>query len=314
MVSFDFLFSQDHGYNESDLNKVLKSSIFLSITKCPFCNSPGIIKNGKTKSKKQRYICSSCRKSCSETTGSPVMYSKKPLEVWAKYLFYMSKNYTLREISHCLNINLSTSFYWRHKILSVIGSAFKNNKLSNTIEINELRLTENFKGNRKIKPQIINKRNYVMILSCLDSDENKLLRASAMNKIGRLERVDLDKHLAPSIEGGKIIVVPRNDKYINFAKVNNMQISMVGSHNYSLPGFDDKRSNTQSRLFKAFLTPFSGVASKYISYYINWFTIIDEKDTLSFEKLFNNFILGKRQLKIYEFIKVQFDGSLAAEY
>ena len=298
-------------FSKSDIGNAMKNMNLNSISECPRCKGKHINKNGKTKLERQRYICSDCGKSFSEMTGSPFMYSKKPLETWIKYIFCIKKNFTLRKISKLLKINLTTSFYWRHKILSVVGTKIDDDKLSNTIEINELKITENFKGNRTIKPVISNNtRNFIMILSCRDTEENKLFKVSDKNRIGRLDRAALDKFLAPIIKNGKIIATPRNDKYINFAKVNKLKLCMVGSHSYVIPEITAKRAEEQSRNFKKFLHEFSGVASKYISYYISWFRIKIENGIDTALDLLSKFSAGKRQLRVYEFNKVQYDGSL----
>jgi transposase-like protein len=302
----------DHVFSESDIENCIKSINLNSISECPFCKGENISKNGKTKIKRQRYICKDCGKGFSEMTASPFMYSKKPIKTWVKYIYCIKKNLTLREISNSLGINLTTSFYWRHKILSVLGTKINDKKLLNIIEINELKITENFKGNREIKHDTLNrKRNYIMILSCKDTEENELFKASAKNRIGRLDRADLDKILAPSIKNGKVIATPRNDKYVNFAKANKLRLCMVGSYSYVIPGITAKRAEEQSRKFKKFLHGFSGVASKYINYYINWFRLKIENNKDAELDLLNKFASGKRQLRVYEFNKVQYDGSLS---
>ncbi len=297
--------------SENDISDVLKTAAISVNHSCPRCHNNIILKNGRTKLGRQRYICRSCGKSFSQTTGTAFMYSKKPLETWVKYVDCLNKNLTIRETASLLNISIATSFFWRHKILSVITSLYKPNKLSKNIEINELRLTENFKGNRSVKPEIINnRRNYVMVLSCMDTDNNRLLRTSVMNRIGRLDRNALDQFLAPSIDNGKIIIVPRNDKYVNFAKFHNMKICMVGSYSYRIAGLNAKRADEQSVKFKKFLHQFAGVASKYLSYYIHWFILNINRSKIKLHELFSSLTLGKRQLRVYEFCKVQFDGSL----
>jgi len=100
-------------------NKIegILSSINFEKSICPHCGSGNFIKHGKTSLGRQRYRCRECRKTFSETTGTPFMYSKKTLKTWASYLFCMEGRLTLRKISKLLEMNLSTAFAWRHNIL-----------------------------------------------------------------------------------------------------------------------------------------------------------------------------------------------------
>ncbi|MBL4931243.1 IS1 family transposase [Clostridium paridis] len=304
-----FLKSEDI-FTEVQINKIMKSIKPKFPHECPKCNSKCINRNGKTKLKKQRYICKSCGKSFSETTGSPFMYSKKPLETWIKYIFCIKENLPLRDTSRLLGINLSTSFYWRHKILSVVGEELESPFLSNVIELHELKLKENFKGNhsKKLLPPL-NERDSILILSSKDSFNNSFFKPSCKNVV---TREILDDILAPIIKNGKILGTPRNPLYIRFAKDNNLQLSMYGSLSYLRDDVNLGNARKQSIDFKRFLYVYSGVASKYLSYYINLF-ILKSTDVKNLVKeIFNKLLFGVRQLKISSFNKIQFDGVLKA--
>jgi transposase-like protein len=54
-------------------------------------------------------------------TNTPFSGSRYP-EKWVKYIEMMVEGYTLPKIAERLKIHISTSFYWRHKILNVLGS------------------------------------------------------------------------------------------------------------------------------------------------------------------------------------------------
>lgn len=48
----------------------------------------------------------------------------------------MSKRFTIRDIAKYLNINIKTSFLWRHNILTAL-SFMKSEKLSGIVEADE---------------------------------------------------------------------------------------------------------------------------------------------------------------------------------
>jgi len=61
---------------------------------CPHCGSGNFVKYGRTSIGRQRYRCRVCRKTFSETTDTPFMYSKKTLKTWVEYIFCMEGRLT----------------------------------------------------------------------------------------------------------------------------------------------------------------------------------------------------------------------------
>ncbi len=284
--------------------------------KCPRCFSKDISKNGKTKALRQRYICKDCGKSFSEMTGTPVSYSKKELKQWARYTHYMSEGMTLREISKILKISLVTSFQWRHKILSSVEHRIKDGEFSKIVQIDELRMKENFKGNHSknknfkvlsdsyIVDNEIFRRSFISILNCRDLLDNKYLKAVSK---GYISREVLDKHLGSKMRKVKVIGVCRNLLYVNFAKKNNLKICMDGSSKYNVKDVDIGLVRRQGILFKQFIRNFRGVATKYVSFYINWFRIIIDKYDIC-KVLIDSCIRGNRKLINMGFKSVDFNG------
>lgn len=129
-------------FDSENIIKAKKSLCHSYRKECHYCAGDKINKNGKTKQGRQRYICKECGKSFSDMTGSPLSYTKKPIDKWIKYTLCIKEGFSLRKISEILDINLTTSFHWRHKILSVAGTKIMNKKLSGTIEVDEVVIKE----------------------------------------------------------------------------------------------------------------------------------------------------------------------------
>ena len=89
---------------------------------CPFCHDTHIVKNGTQKGV-QRYLCRQCRKSFSDQTATPSYHSKKSPKLWLHYLRCMLSGYTIRKCAEECQINIATSFFWRHKILDALATA-----------------------------------------------------------------------------------------------------------------------------------------------------------------------------------------------
>ncbi|MBP1743677.1 MAG: transposase, family [Firmicutes bacterium] len=278
---------------------------------CPHCGSRNFVKYGRTGLGRQRYRCRECRKTFSETTGTPFMYSKKTLETWAGYLFCMEGRLALRNISKLLGMNLSTAFSWRHKILSVAETK-TDTVLTETIEVNEFWLKENFKGCRRINPHFrdAEKRCQILMLSCRDSKGNILLKAVARKGLRKLEYAEISNILSPVIEHCKMLVTTSNLFYVSFAKKNKLRLCMPYSASYRRSGFSLKNAEIQARGFKGFLKRFRSVASKYLSHYMNWYRIMLNRNGSLPAEIMDMLSCGRRQLRVHELSKVQFDGTL----
>ncbi len=282
----------------------------LEKSSCPHCGSGSFVKHGKTGLGRQRYRCRECRKTFSETTGTPFMYSKKTLDTWASYLFCMQGRLTLRKISKLLRISLPTAFAWRHKILSV-AETMTDNMLTDTVEVNEFCLKENFKGCRNIEPRFRgnNDRRLILFLSCRDSRGNILFRTAARKWGRKLDNKEVSDLLSPVVKGCKTIVTSSNLSFITFAKRNRVKLCMPYSANYRLKGFTLRAAEVLTRAFKGFLKNFRSVASKYLSHYVNWYRLMLEKGSLP-AAILAMMACRRRKLRVYEFGKVQYDGSL----
>lgn len=126
----------DKGIN-IDMNKKDKN-IDSNIKICPHCKSNNTVRNGKYNGK-QRYICKDCRKSFSDYTHSTISYTKKSITLWLQYIKCMISGYSLRKSAEIVGINLSTSFFWRHKILDAVRRVIGSGVLEKiTKDINSL--------------------------------------------------------------------------------------------------------------------------------------------------------------------------------
>lgn len=278
---------------------------------CPNCGSRDFIKHGRTGLGRQRYRCRECRRTFSETTGTPYMYSKKNFDTWASYLLCMDGRLTLRCTSNLLGMNLSTAFSWRHKILSA-AEAKTDDVLTETVEVDEFWLKENFKGSRSINPCFRNIKNRcsVILLSCRDSRGNSLLRTAARRGLRKLHKNEISDILNPVIRRCKTLVSSRNLAYVYYAKQERLRFSMPASPSYRLEGFTLENAVSQTRGFLRFLKSFRSVASKYLSHYVNWYRIIMIESLSLPARIMDLLSCSKKRLRVYEFGKVQFDGTL----
>lgn len=289
----------------------MAGSLILEKNNCPHCGSWNFIKHGRTNLGRQRYRCRDCRKTFSETTGTPFMYSKKKLAAWESYFFCMESGLTLRSISKLLGMNLSTAFSWRHKILSAAKTK-TDNVLTETIEVDEFWLKENFKGSRSINPYFrdVENRYLIILLSCRDSRGNILIRTAARKGLRKLLKNEISDILSPVIRRCKTLVSSRNLAYAYFAKQEMLSFCMPSSASYRLEGFTLENASSQTRGFLKFLKGFRSVASKYLSHYVNWYRILMNESCGLAAQITDMLSCCGARLRVHEFSKVQFDGSL----
>jgi hypothetical protein len=239
------------------------------------------------------------------------MYSKKKLSSWASYLLYMEEGHTLRIISKLLGMNLSTAFSWRHKILSAAETK-TDSVLTETIEVDEFWLKENFKGSRSINPYFMDVENryLIILLSCRDSRGNILIKTAARKGLRKLHKNEISDILSPVIRRCKTLVSSSNLAYAFFAKQERLRFCMPSSASYRVEGFTLENATRQTRGFLKFLKGFRSVASKYLSHYVNWYRILMNENTSLAAQITDMLSCCGARLRVHEFNKVQFDGSL----
>jgi len=297
-------------FSRNRLAEVLES-LNLERTKCPHCGSRNFIRHGRTRTCRQRYRCRECRRTFSETTGTPFMYSKKKPGTWASYLLCMEGGMPLRKISKLLGISLSTAFSWRHKILSAAGTRI-DNILTENIEVHEFSLRENFKGSRRINPRFFyaGNRRLIVMLSCCDSQENILVKTAARKGWRNLVYEEISGILTPIVKSCKTFISSRNIAFASFAKQQKAVYCMPYSPKYRLEDFTLKNAEQQSHGFKGFLKGFRSVASKYLTHYANWYKLILKSSAGLPAEVMGMLSCCLFRLKVYEFEKVQFDGTI----
>jgi hypothetical protein len=85
---------------------------------------------------------------------------------------------------------------------------------------------------------------------------------------------------------------------------------MPYSASYRRPGFSLRNAEIQTWGFKGFLKRFRSVASKYLSHYMNWYRIMLKRSGSLPAEIMCMLSSRPRGLRVHEFKKVQFDGTL----
>ena len=117
-----------------------------------FCKKCGCLlhKNGKTKTGIQKYICSGCKATSSETSETIICHSKLSFEIWSNAIDNLLNGFSLRRIAEENNISVLTSFRLRHKVLYALKTFIKSIRLSGKIQSDEKYFSINLKGTKPI--------------------------------------------------------------------------------------------------------------------------------------------------------------------
>ena len=165
--------------------------------KIKYCSKCGCLlhRNGKTKNGIQKYICSGCKLTSSETTETIICHSKLSFEIWSNVIDNLLNGFSLRRIAEENNISLLTSFRLRHKVLYTLKKFVKDIKLSGEIQSDEKYFSINLKGTKpKNMPRYSKKRtsttspyrgishHKVCVVSSIDENDNLLLKIVGLGR------------------------------------------------------------------------------------------------------------------------------------
>lgn len=262
---------------EIAINELIQP-IFQTAPQCPYCHSTDFNKWGKAGSI-QRYCCKECNKTFNNKTKTPLARLHK-CELWELYTQCMALKLTLREAADICNINLKTSFLWRHRFL-MSQSEHHNDKLSGIIEVDEFFMLHSEKGSRKLQSnrnprhrgREISKQSEegkVTVLLSIDRSKHFFTQVLANDT-----KSEIKKYLEPYITKNSILCSDGAYAYTEVAKDRNCihkrlltrEKEKVQEGVYHIQTVNGAIAN-----FKGWInSKMKGVATKYLHHYLAWF-------------------------------------------
>jgi len=255
--------------NQTDKRNWQKDSIsafslkqtYINSRECPHCGSHSVVSKGNYKARK-RYQCRACGKSYNDLTKTPFS-GIHDLDKIKKYLNCLVSGDSIRKAADIVEISVTTSFNWRHKLLNGL-SRLPSPKMKNVKEILELEIPYSHKGQRSRLSSALRRSNVSAVFVCdrtgkLDSDSIAYSQR-AMNPIfNRINNI--------SNEHTDLICSP------NFANIlNPTKINIKTTHS----SYTNPNIITQTvAIWQAWMQRFHGVATKYLSNYLHWFDYLD---------------------------------------
>ncbi len=250
------------------------------------CNECGCIlyKNGKTKTGIQKYICSGCKRTTSETTGTITYHSKLSFDVWKNIIDNLLDGFSIRRIAEENNISVPTSFQLRHKVLFALDNYIKNVQLENSAQSDEKYFKINLKGTKpKNMPRFSKKRtskgnstrgishHQVCVISVIDENDNLFFKIGGL---GRGTTKMLEDNIAPHLGNVKTIIADSVSAYQEFCKSHNIKLIAIPSQFHSDGIYNIAEINGVHSQLETWLSKFRGVSTRHLQQYLNWFAYI----------------------------------------
>lgn len=249
---------------------------------CPECGSPkAIVKYGFTNKGIQRYYCKDC-----DVIFTPLSYTflsgtHKELADWLQYIHCMVEGYSLRKSAEYCGISLRTAFFWRHKILDILGQKLKRIKLRSIVEADDTFVRESYKGNKPVGREAYKRgekaskpglsQEQICISTAIDTNGNSYGKISAR---GHAKAKEINKAIGKQIKKDAILCTDNDSSYKKFAKDKNLEHMIINTDRHTNGVYNIQLINNFHSRLKDFLRKFKGVSTKYLDNYLSWMSSI----------------------------------------
>jgi transposase-like protein len=263
----------------------LRLSRFAAGIRCPRCGGRRHARWGTFRCR-QRYRCTSCRRTFSDLTGSPAVYTKKIL-LWPEFAALLGSGVSLRQAARQLGVHPSTTFRWRHALLRALIER-DDEKLAGWIEVAGQRFAQSDKGSRRLqrparrrgfRPSVGGDVRTVHVLVASDRVGHYVSVYSVAPRGRRPGPEGYDRLLSGRVEAAPVVVVAGG----RFSAAARVARTMGGTIRDAGPTTRRKRRSLIlvgtargciARL-RDWLRRFRGVATRYLPNYLIWHRIVD---------------------------------------
>lgn len=302
------MFGGSEIYKEESKDEFMMEKRFAGGVFCPHCGSHHVAKNGTRASGKQNFLCMDCRRQFTSTTGTILSGSPKSLSVWKKYVESLMNGDSLRKSAGICKIDLTTAFYWRHKILDALENMAGSVTLSGISEADEKYFRISYKGNRSKSGQKIPresrkrgkgaKRGLSDEQVCVVCAVNREgLSVSVVSNSGKPSSGDIDRALGGKIAPGSILCTDKMNSYKKFAEKNSLDLHQSKAAESRSGIYNIQKVNSYHSCLDRFMTPYNGVSTKYLPHYLILNNIVNYAMETFLEKqnIFIDFVFTTRK-------------------
>ena len=256
-----------------DSNSKIISSYQKEIKSCEKCGCI-LYKNGKTKNGIQKYICSGCKQTISETTGTIIYHSKLSFDVWKNIIDNLIDGFSIRRIAEENNISVLTSFRLRHKVLLALDNFIQNIQLENSAQSDEKYFKINLKGTKtENMPRYSKKRtskghgikgishHQICVISVIDELDNLFFKIGGL---GRGTTQMLEDNVSPHLGNIHTITADSASAYQEFCRNHNIELIAIPSHFHSDGINNISEINGVHSQLETWIKKFRGVSTRHL--------------------------------------------------
>jgi transposase-like protein len=248
---------------------------------CPRCQADRPYRHGHVDGL-QRYRCRICSRTFNALSGTPLARLRHKAR-WLDYLDRMLDSRSVRRTADEVGVVGSTSFRWRHRFLQ-LSKDDRPERLGGIAEADEMYLLESHKGSRKLdRPP--RKRGGKATKRGISNEQMCILVArdrsgqtiDAVTGKGALSQRHLLEHLRPRLEQDVLLVTDSHAAYPAFARIAGISHEAVNTRAgvRKRGALHIQNVNAYHSRMRAWLVPFRGIASRYLSHYFGWRWALD---------------------------------------
>lgn len=248
---------------------------------CPHCHARHPYRHGHAHGL-QRYRCRACARTFNALSGTPLARLRHKAR-WLDYLDGMLDSRSVRRAAAQLGVASATSFRWRHRFLG-LSKDDRPARLSGITEADEMYVLESHKGARSL-PRPPRRRGGKATKRGISSEQMCILVArdrsgqtlDAVTGKGALTKEHLRQHLGDRLQDDVLLVTDNHAAYPAFARELGISHAAVNpSAGVRTRGaVHIQNVNAYHSRMRAWLLPFRGVASRYLSHYFGWRWALD---------------------------------------
>ena len=248
---------------------------------CPHCHATKHYRHGHVHGL-QRYRCRACSRTFNALTGTPLARLRHKAH-WLDYLDSMLDSRSVRRAADAVGVAGATSFRWRHRFLA-LSKDDRPQRLGGIAEADEMYLLESHKGSRTLdrpprkRGGKATKRGISTEQMCILVARDRSGRTiDAVTGKGSVSKQQLLAHLGPRLERDVLLVTDSHAAYPAFARAAGI------AHEAINPSAGERKRgalhiqnvNAYHSRMRAWLLPFRGIASRYLSHYFGWRWAVD---------------------------------------
>jgi len=244
----------------------------------------------------QRFRCCACGRTFNDLTGTPLARLRLKGK-WCDYLTALLDSLPVRTAAKRVEVHRTTAFRWRHRFLAWVKFD-RPERLTGIVEADEMFLLESQKGSRKLDRPArkrggrASRRGISRELDCILVARDRTGQTiDAVTGRGAVTATQLTQHLLPKLDPQALLVSDGHGAYRTFATRHGIAHEAVNLRagervrKGTAAAVHVQNVNAYHARLRQWLTPFRGVASRYLPNYLGWRWALDMGRVTTIEQL-----------------------------